>query len=187
MVQAVAAISRVWRGTLTVLLLPLPSLALVFAAVGLNLPWPLTGEVRATLPFLALPIVHWSAFRVPALLPAPIVLAAGIIADTVADTPLGYWPIVMLSVLASGRLSRHFFGTDAGPMVEWLALPVHAAVAFAPAMLVPFLFTLVWPSPAPILAGLGLGIAIETALIMVMLLVRMVPRGRRAVVRTSVH
>ena len=151
---------------LKVLLAPLPILLLTLLAVGLNLPWPLEPSARAAIPFLVLPVVHWNAFRAPWLLPAPIVLAIGLLADVAADTPLGYWPVLLLGVLASGRAMRHPTGSSAGISATLATLPVYAGVAFALAMLVPALFTLAWPDPAPIVAGIGLGVVVEGAAIL---------------------
>lgn len=161
MVRRAKSESRLWKAALKVLQAPLPILALTLLAAGLNLPWPLEPSARAALPFLVLPVVHWSAFRAPWLLPAPIVLAIGLLSDVVAETPLGYWPLLLLGVLASGRAMRHLTGSSAGLSATLAALPIYAGVAFALAMLVPASFTLAWPDPAPIVAGIGLGVIVE--------------------------
>jgi hypothetical protein len=143
----------------------LQALLLGLLAVGLNLPWPIDAQARAALPLLVLPVVHWTAFRAPGLLPAPVALAAGLLADVVGDTPLGYWPLMYLAVLACGRAMRHLFGST-GIAAALAALPVYAGVALGLALAVPALFTLAWPDPAPAIAGIGLGIVIESLLIL---------------------
>jgi hypothetical protein len=180
MAKARTAASGVWRGLLMVLLAPLPSLVLVPAAVALNLPWPIAIDARLALPYLALPLVHWCAFRAPSLLPSPVVLAAGILADIAAESPLGYWPLVLLSVLGSGRAAHRLLGPDPDAAAGFLALPLGAAAAFVPAMIVPFVFALAWPDPAPIVAGIALGVLIEAILIVIDALTRRLPAPARS-------
>ena len=153
------------------------SLLLAAAAIGLNLPWPLEPSARAALPYLALPIVHWHAFRMPHLLPAPVVLAAGLLADLLADTPFGFWPLIYLAVFGSGRGMRRLGGEGRGLLVRLAAIAVYAATAVALALLTTTLYVLAWPDPAPVLAGIGLGAALE-------LLAATIPRAIHRPART---
>lgn len=146
----------------------LVSLMLVVAAVALNLPWPLVPDARAALPFLALPLVHWHALRLPHALPAPVVLAAGLLADLVADTPFGFWPLIYLTVLASGRSLRLLLGGAGGLARSLVAVPIYAVISVIVALLAIYLYTLEWPAPAPLLAGVGLGAVLELAAALVL-------------------
>lgn len=145
----------------------LVGLLLVTVALALNLPWPLEPKARAALPYLALAFVHWHAFRIPQALPAPVALVAGLVADLIADTPLGFWPLIYLSVLASGRGMRQLPGDAAGLARALPAVAVYALVAVAVALLATYLYTLVWPAPAPILAGVGLACGMELLAVLV--------------------
>jgi hypothetical protein len=151
----------------------LPAVLLVTAALGLNLPWAVEPDVRAALPFLVLPFVHWTAYRRPERLPAPLVLLAGLAADLAAGTPLGFWALLYLGVLASGRGMRPSPGD--GLLAGLVALGVYGIVALALATLVPLAFTLEWPRAAPVLAGIGLGLVLEA---IALIIARSMPAGR---------
>lgn len=163
------------------------SLLLVVLAVALNLPWPLEASARAALPYLALAFVHWHAFRMPHTLPAPVVLVAGLIADIVADTPLGFWALIYLAVVASGRGMRHLIGGAEGHARMILAIPVYVVIAITLSLAASYLYTLAMPAPAPVIAGAGLGAALELAA----LAITRVARGRHqllpAVATTGEH
>lgn len=143
----------------------LVALLLIASAAALNMAWPLEPSARAALPYLALPIVHWHAFRMPQALPAPVVLVAGLVADLMADTPFGFWALIYLSVLASGRSLGQLLGRGGGGLWQsLLAVPVYAIVAAAVALTTTYLYTLAPPPVTPALAGIGLGAALELAL-----------------------
>lgn len=150
-----------------------PACLVTLAAIGLNLPWPIEPALRTALSMLAVPLVHWTAYRAPERLPAPLLLSAGMLADLAAGSPLGFSALLYLGALASGRGMRQLVGNSVWGRL--FALPVCAAVAFSFATLVPLAFTLRWPEPAPILAGLGLGLALEAISIVA---VGLVPIGR---------
>lgn len=137
----------------------LPSLAVLPLAVLLNLPWPIDPAARAGLPYLVLPLIHAAALRAPERLPAPILLAAGLLADLCAGTPLGFSALLYLGVLGATRAMRQLSGERAAGAA--LSMPVAAIVAIGIATLVPLAFTLHWPDLGPILAGIGLGFSIE--------------------------
>ncbi len=139
------------------------SLLMVTAAVALNLPWPLESSAKSALPYLALAIVHGHSYRIPDAVPAPLVLIAGLAADIVADTPLGFWPLVYLGVVACARGMRHLFGGDAGFALAGIGIAVSAVVAIVLALATSYLYTLAMPDPAPIIAGCGLGAVLELA------------------------
>ncbi len=136
----------------------LPAVAVLLLAVALNLPWPIDPAARAALPFLVLPVIHATGARAPERLPAPALLLAGLLADMVAGTPLGYSALLYLGVLGATLAVHRFTGERATGLA--LSLPVAVLVAIGIATLVPLAFTLQWPSFAPILAGNGLGFGV---------------------------
>ena len=143
----------------------LVSLVLITAAVALNLPWPLESSARAALPYLALAIVHAHAYRIPDAVPAPIILFAGLVADIVADTPLGFWALVYLGTVACARGMRNLLGGDAGFALTGLGIAASAVVSIMLALGTTYLYTLTMPDPAPVIAGTGLGALLELAVI----------------------
>lgn len=143
----------------------LVSLVLITAAVALNLPWPLESTARAALPYLALAIVHGHAYRIPDAVPAPLVLIVGLAADIVADTPLGFWPLVYLGAVACARGMRHLIGGSAGLALTGLAVAVSAVTTIMLALATTYLYTLAMPDPAPVIAGTGLGAVLELAVL----------------------
>ncbi|MEZ5924018.1 MAG: hypothetical protein R3D57_06490 [Hyphomicrobiaceae bacterium] len=136
-------------------------------AVGLNLPWPLASDVNVALPYLVLPVVHRTTFRAPRLLPASYLFAIGLLADLVAETPLGFWTLMLLVTRAVGQampIVLHCARTSVpGALVS---VPVYALLALSLALTIPYAFALSWPEPAPRIAGIGLGAVFEVAVVL---------------------
>lgn len=167
------------RPALRLIVTVLPTLVVLLLAVLLNLPWPIDPAARAGLPYLVLPVIHATALRAPERLPAPILLAVGLLADLCAGTPLGFTALLYLGVLGATSAVRQLSGERASGAA--LSMPVAALVGVGLATLVPLAFTLHWPDMAPILAGIGLGFTIEAgvrlALVGLRLAVRLGARG----------
>jgi rod shape-determining protein MreD len=92
------------------MLLILPALTLIVAALIAVLPFGAGESVRACISFVPLVVVHYWSARRPHLMPATLVFATGLAIDVLTHGPVGFWSLMMLVAAALARLEEGFTG-----------------------------------------------------------------------------
>lgn len=107
----------------------LPGLALALLLILAAAPWGLPGQASLALALLSDTALFWSLFR-PRALPPPVLLALGLLADLLFDSPPGLTALALLLAAALIRRLRPRLVRQGFPLI-WLASSAAAAAGLA--------------------------------------------------------
>lgn len=134
------------------------ALLLLLLAAPLGLP----GQSALQPALLLASVFFWSLFR-PAAMPPPVVFALGLLADLIADAPLGGGVLVLLLVLGVTRWTRRRLVRQSF-LAVWLAFSALAALAALLGWTLAALLSLTFLPIAPAIIEAGLAIGFYPAL-----------------------
>ena len=76
----------------------LPSLVIALVLALASAPWGAPDDARFVMPLLPYMAAHVFLARGVGVVPSPVLFVAGLVMDLTTHGPLGFWPIVYLSV-----------------------------------------------------------------------------------------